>query len=498
MICRRDMPRLFNPRAKKFCSFLGAIGIGLPWAFGSMAQESSGAARDPSPPGSTPPAVVSREEYEALLRDQRALRAELEAMKLERERGRPRQPASRPSSSPASQPSGVASADQVDAPAGNGESTGTDRGNPDVEKQIREIRHDVSQFQQFRPGFDQLVIAGDAQFGFNALRHANSSFSAHISPLVLWRPADKLLVETAVDIGIGTDTSSQSSSTSFDLTIANASYEVNDYLLVGGGLFIVPFGQYHNHFDPPWINKLPDDPLAFSDGGIAPNNEVGFFARGAIPAGSMKFTYDLYVTNGPTLITNSGDSAGSLNFKDFTDLNGNKAFGGRIGIIPIPELEAGYSIQASEPNPSGFHRAHALLQELDFNYRPLISALRGVVDIRAEYVWSDVSDETFDPRGTLKFGPIRFGNQRSGGYVQLAYRPILLDDKILKRMELVGRYDFLNAPLKSPGGEHEHRLTLGVDYWLAPNAVFKIAYEFDDKKIGQRQDGFLAQFGIGF
>ena len=38
---------------------------------------------------------------------------------------------------------------------------------------------------------------------------------------------------------------------------------------------------------------------------------------------------------------------------------------------------------------------------------------------------------------------------------------------------------------------------IGVDYWLAPNAVFKVGYEFDEKKIGRRQNGFLAQFGFG-
>jgi hypothetical protein len=426
------------------------------------------AGRDPSSP---PPSkgFVSREEYEVLLRDQQSLRAELQALKQK----------AAVTPAPASQ-------DHPTAPS-----------DTEVDEAIQGIRRDIRQLQQFRPGFDQFLIAGDAQFGFNSFRHNNSSFSAAISPLFLWKPADKLLIETAFDVGISTDRGTQSSSTSFDLTIANASYELDDYMVIGGGLFVVPFGVYHNHFDPPWINKLPDDPLAFSDGGVAPSSEVGIFARGAVPAGTMKLTYDVYLTNGPTLITNSPDSAGSLNFHDFTDLNGNKAVGGRIGIIPIPEMEAGYSFQASEPNPDGFHRAHALLQAVDLNYRPQINALRGVIDLRAEYAWSNLSSETFDPTGALKFGPIRFKNHRSGGYVQVAYRPTMIENKIIRRLELVGRYDFLTTPIHSPGGEHENRFTIGLDYWLAPNAVFKIAYEFDQKRVGQRQDGLIAQFGIG-
>ena len=453
------------------------VAIGLLIAFESVAQESNST----SPKAATRE-FVSREEYEALLRDQRALRAELQAMRQEREKEKAAQSTAAsqaPSSSPPPPSSGVAG------------------GNTDVDKAIQDIRRDVSQLQQFRPGFDQFLIAGDAQFTYSALRHNNSTFSAAISPLFLWRPADKLLVETAFDVNISTDPATQSSSTTVDLTIANASYEVNDYLLVGGGLFVVPFGVYHNHFDPPWINKFPDDPLAFSDGGVAPTSEVGLFARGAVPVGSMKLTYDAYLTNGPSLITNDAGAAGALNFHDFTSLNGSKAAGGRIGIIPLPDLEAGYSIQVSQPNPSGFHRAHALLQALDFNYRPQVTPLRGVIDLRGEYAWSNVSTETFDPTGALKFGPLRFKNQRSGGYIQLAYRPTMVDDKILRRLEFVGRYDFLLTPIDAPGGDREHRYTIGIDYWLAPNAVFKIAYEFDHKKIGQRQDGFLAQFGLG-
>ncbi len=449
------------------------------------------------PPGESP--YVTREEYDKLLREQKALRQELEEMKRERARDRA---TTAPASTAPLSTTPFSTTQSVSLPPAS------DRGRPaggaaaDAQavdrRELIDLRRDVSQLQHFRTGFDQFLLGGDAQVGFQSFRHGQSTFGASISPLILWRPVDKLLFESAFDIGIDTDPASGSSSTSFDLTIANVSYEVNDYLLLGGGLFVVPFGVYHNHFDPPWINKFPDDPPVFSDGGLAPSSEVGLFARGALPAGAAKITYDVYLTNGPSLNTRSGDSAGSLNFADFRDLNGNKAIGGRIGIIPIPELEAGYSIQVSEPNPSGFNRVHALLQALDVNYRPEIAAIGGVLDLRAEYVWSDVSKTTYDPTGALGFGPIRFANQRQGGYLQLGYRPTKAASSFLRKLEFVGRFDFLNSPLRAPGGEHEHRWTIGIDYWLASNAVFKIAYEFDHKKIGERDDGFLAQFGIGF
>src|SRR5205085_12012827 len=127
----------------------------------------------------------------------------------------------------------------------------------------------------------------------------------------------------------------------------------------------------------------------------------------------------------------------------------------------------------------------ATLQAVDFNYRPTIEAIAGVLDLRTELIFSDVSKETYDPTGALGFGPTRFGNYRQGGYVQLCYRPTLVSNKFLRDLEFVSRYDWVTNPLNAPGGDHEKRLTLGVDYWLAPNAVLKVAYEFDDRKVGE-------------
>ena len=47
------------------------------------------------------------------------------------------------------------------------------------------------------------------------------------------------------------------------------------------------------------------------------------------------------------------------------------------------------------------------------------------------------------------------------------------------------------------GGDHESRYTIGVDYWLTPAWVFKVAYEFDNKTIGVEQSAFYLQLGLG-
>lgn len=440
-------------------------------------------AQAPAPAPSSTGDYVSREEYDRLKKEQEQMRKEMDDLRRAlSEKSAPAAPSAAPATAA---PAAVAPSTAAEAP--------TAEDFDELQKQYKQLKEELD---AARPGVANMVIAGDMDVGFSLVHGEKSTFSAGFAPLILFEPTDRILIEAGADIGIDTD-SDGNSGTSFDLTIANISYLVNDHLAVGAGLFVVPFGGYHNHFDPPWINKFPDDPLAFGDGGIAPGSEVGIFARGAVPVRSMKITYDGYVTNGPQLITTDPDAAGSLNFDDFTDLNDNKAVGGRIGFLPFPNIEAGYSIQYSTPSASGFKDVHALLQALDINYRQECAPLGGLFDLRAEWTWSDVGKATYDPDGSLGFGPLSFSNYRQGGYVQLCYRPTHSDNKYIRNVELVSRYDWLVQPLNAPGGDHEKRITFGVDYWLTPSVVLKAAYEIDDKTLGENQNAFLLQVGVG-
>ena len=451
-----------------------------------MVPPAACAQKPPAPPPPPPTTQISNEQFQQLLRQQEQMRREIEQLKAER-------PAVPPTTQPAV-PTTATGAEAAAAAAPAAPAV-TQADLDDIETQMRKLGDQV---HSALPGTEHLVIAGDAAIGFVNQPKANSTFFAGVSPLFLWEPTDRLLFEAAFDLGIATD-AGNASSTSIDLTIANASYIVNDHLIVGGGLFVVPFGQYHNHFDPPWINKLPDDPLAFSDGGIAPASEVGFFARGAFAVGSAKVTYDAYLANGPNLITKDPAAAGSLNFHDFTDLNNGKAGGGRLGFLPVPGLEVGYSAEFAQVAPNDFagRNVDAFLQAADLNWVQEIRPIGGVLTARAEWVWTDVGKATFDPAGRLGFGPLRFGNFRQGGYALLAYRPTLSNNAVLRNLEFVFRYDALRVPPAAPGGDHEQRYAFGVDYWLTPSAVLKVAYEIDDKRAGVGQDAFFIQFGLG-
>src|SRR5262249_10185523 len=117
---------------------------------------------------------------------------------------------------------------------------------------------------------------------------------------------------------------------------------------------------------------------------------------------------------------------------------------------------------------------------------------------RAEWVWSDIDKAVYDPTGDLGFGPVRFESRRNGGYVQLAYRPTKCESCV-KDFESVVRFDMLTAPSPAPEQFDEQRWTLGLNYWLGPSTVVKVAYQFDNRNEGEKdRDAFLAQFAIGF
>lgn len=423
---------------------------------------SCGVARaQPSPPGD----YVRREEYDKLKKEFEQMKADMATMRKERATGM----------------EGYASKAEVD------------QAMDEFDKSLRQIK-DMAQRSQ--AGEERLVIVGDAAMDFVAQKGSKSTLSASMAPIILWKLSDRLMFEGAFDIGISTSEDVKSS-TSFDLVHANITYLVNKYVTAGGGLFLVPFGVFRNHYDSSWINKLPDPPLAFGDSGIAPGSELGVFAEGAFPVGTMKVNYAVYLTNGPNLITKDPATAGMLNFADYTDLNNNKAGGGRIGFQPIPEMELGYSIMFAQVDSTDFPATSALIQAVDLQYKKEYDLLKGTIDLRAEWVWSNVDQQTFDPTGKLGFGPLSFDNYRNGGYVQISYRPTQFKDKIIRNIEPVFRYDRLEVSKDAPGGGWEQRYAIGLDYWLRSNAVIKVAYEFDDRQVGDNADAFMLEFGIG-
>jgi hypothetical protein len=336
------------------------------------------------------------------------------------------------------------------------------------------------------------LLAGYGTAGFTARSGEDPFFDAAFNAIFLWKLTDRLFFEGELEFEF------EDGSTTTNLEIAQAAYLLNDYMTIGVGRFLNPTDYFVERQHMNWVNKLPDKPLAVYDG-LLPESELGAQLRGVIPIGPTKLEYVGFVANAPGLITAPDDFSelGMLDFDNDANFGGHVAIGGHVGFIPIPQLEIGYGIQRSKVGPRD-QAVTAVLQSADFNYVQDSTLLKGLINFRAQWVWSHVGDFVYDPDGQQGFGPLEFNNNRNGGYVELAYRPTHIDNDIIKNFEPVVRYDRFNQ-LHTPVGFDEQRWTLGLNYWVTPSAVVKLAYEIDDKNGGARdQNAFLMQAAVGF
>lgn len=173
---------------------------------------------------------------------------------------------------------------------------------------------------------------------------------------------------------------------------------------------------------------------------------------------------------------NGGNGTGQTDLifgNNFTDINSNKAFGGRIGFLPVWNWEIGGSLMFGDAE-----------DDVDF------------------FMYG--FDTEFQYRGFLFLGEfLHLQNDNIGGgqiekngyYVQGSYR--LSDIPIQQRylgsfingLEPVFRYGKNYLP-----GKDQEQYAIGLDWWLLSSVPLKIAYEFNDGL----PDRFLVQWAFGF
>ena len=359
-------------------------------------------------------------------------------------------------------------------------------------EELREEMRDIT--DPLLPGKTNFVLGGAGVVTFQDRQNVNSTFGVGIAPTLLWKPTDRLLLEVEIAFGLTAD------DTFVELDYAQVSYLLNDYVTITGGKFLIPFNTFWERWHPSWINKSATIPLMYERGLIGPTG-LGVQVRGGFPIGKTKLNYAAYYVNGPDFETTSFGTAGHLGFENFRDNNNGKSFGSRVGFLPIPELELGYSFLTGRVGDSGsrFSGVDTFIQGIDFSYAREFEAIKGRLDLRAEAIWVDTDRAVF----TGPFNPFTFDNKRSGWFVQAAYRPTLSDFTFwdgleLKNTEFVLRYEQLRESGPGTRGADHSRLTLGFDYWIRPNIVWKVAYSHDNVSGDKDENGFFMQFAFGF
>ena len=343
-----------------------------------------------------------------------------------------------------------------------------------------------------KPGQRRWLLTGFAFGGFQSAQGAASNFNAGFNPIFVWSPVDRLLVEAQAEFELeGSDTVTK-------LEYVQLSYLLNDYMTIGVGKFLNPANYWKERLHPAWINKLPDEPIAFEQDAIIGESQLGAQLHGGFPVASSKMEYSVFVSNGASLVTDDPAAFGTLNFDNYSDTHNAKNVGGRVGVFLLPEMEVGYAIEYDAnvtPDGSGLPNARSLIQSVDANLTR--SMLGGRFDVRGQWAFSDVGSQTYDPSGSIGFGPVTLPGTRNGGYAQAAYRPTDAESSILNKLEGIVRFDAINLPTGAPEGVSEDRWTFGIDYWLTSSSVFKIAFELDDRKGAPDSNAFLFQWAVG-
>jgi hypothetical protein len=368
----------------------------------------------------------------------------------------------------------------------------------DLDQVLEGFQQQLSEARQLAksasPGTTHVLIRGFGVAEYVDSAHEKATFGAEFAPVFLFRVSDRILFEASPSFEL------EDSETSVSLEFAQFSYLLNDCVTIGVGYFPAPFGVFPERLEPDWINKLPGKPLIFDDeGGLLPLAELGVQIHGAIPCACGKFVYAVYASNGPGLNTDPDEpeTIGKLRFDNFSDINHGKAIGTRLGYRFDSGWELGYSLQAARVGDSGssFRKVDAVLQGFDASYVADSEWLGGRIDARFEWAWSQVDDSTYD----LEPESVRFHNHRDGGYLQVAYRPLQCDCEWLRVWEPVVRFDSITAPGHAPDQFCEQAWTLGLNYWLGPSTVIKLAYRFDNRDHGAKdEDTFFVQAVVGF
>jgi hypothetical protein len=297
---------------------------------------------------------------------------------------------------------------------------------------------------------------------------------------------ERALFEAHVDLKV------KDGETAINLEFATLWVPLDDEIVLGVGKFLTPFGFYNEQIHTTWLNRLPDEPLPVADhAGVAPTHAIGVQLRGARTLAGHRVVWGVYASNAPSAEI-AGDTqahgeppppeevplvpmaTGALDHDSYH----RWAVGGRIGVLCIPPLEVGYSVQVARVDPVDGPLAKVQLTThgLDVNYTEIVGSLDGTLDVHFEYVHAAA-----DPARATDWPAER---SRAGMYLQGAFRPSEADSPTVRKLEGVVRYDRLDTP---DGGATTQRVTLGVDYWFQSSIVAKLAAQVTDEPHTDRE-----------
>ena len=324
-------------------------------------------------------------------------------------------------------------------------------------------------------------LAGYASADYIDPEGESGYFAANFNPMFHYMYRDFVLWESELAIKVD-----ENGETEVELEYSTVDIFLNDSMVLLAGKFLSPLGQFRQNLHPSWINKLPSAPVGFGHDGAAPEAEIGVQLRGGISVGdASRFGYAAYVGNGPKLEAEEGEIHGIETSGYSGNGDGENVFGGRVSFVPLPRLEFGLSGaigKARITENDGEDVDDDPTRDYD-TFGVDASYQVGNLDLRGEYIHQKIADEALSV--------IPEGGKWKSWYAQGAYK------FGGAKWEAVVRYGDFSSPHSS---QEQEQMAIGLNYLIAPHAILKVGYEFNEGVSGESTDAdrLLLQIAYGF
>ncbi|MDX1803397.1 MAG: porin [Alcanivorax sp.] len=346
-------------------------------------------------------------------------------------------------------------------------------------------------------------VGGYGTAGYTASDQAIDAFDpVAFNPIFEFQYGDDWLFAAELELE-----ANEEGETETKLEFATATWLANDYMAIQVGKWLSPFGQFQDRLHPSWINKLPDAPVGYGEHGVLPLSEVGAQVRGGIPLGRSIINYVVGVGNGPKLGDQGATTVGLA-----ADNNNNKSLTGRLGIIPVPNVEVGASFMNAKitgDDPAGTpcdavgpgQACFATTGDYTL-WGADVAITPGPLDLRGEYTHAQLKSingrlaegdnhTIVVPKTTWKIW-----------YVQMAYQLRGLSESVwLDKWEPVVRYGEMKVDgYDGFAGDAQKRWDVGLNYLFTPTIIGKLAWEqrnYDDPAT-QDEKLLMMQLAFGF
>ena len=348
-------------------------------------------------------------------------------------------------------------------------------------------------------GATKFLLTGKAQVSWTQTQTQGSPTTHSFFPdAFMLMPLVKLNDKFFLDGQIEVDPNPTGGGASINLNELIIYYRALPGLSIFAGNFSPKYGLYMGVLDD-FTNRYCTDPIGMARG---PQTQTGVGIQGGLQAGTTKFNYQLYISNGPQLIvdsttTGNGNLTGQLDYGNYTDNNKNKAIGGSIGFLPLSNSNLQIDVSGQYAGKIGntgtpFEKLSCYSWAADLNYYHLFSPI--MVRVLAEYNSTTTQNYnyTWKSDSTTLLIP-KFNNTLSGWFAGATIRAASSRNIFLSSLELGGRigaytppkYEAASTPLISPWGENpETQTTVCLTYWFTGKTPLNIAYDVLKTKNG--------------